>query len=107
MWKRARTLRDARRRAGLSQQRLADRAGTSQATISAYESGRKQPTVATMSRLLAATGTRLRTEAGLALRTPTRSELERRGQILREVLDLAQSLPFQRTEELRYPRIVR
>ena len=49
----------ARREAGLSQAALAERGGTSQATVSAYENGRKQPSVATLSRLLAAAGSRL------------------------------------------------
>jgi transcriptional regulator with XRE-family HTH domain len=52
-------LRDARARAGLTQAELAHRAGTSQATVSAYERGRKTPSVETLVRLLAATGTRL------------------------------------------------
>ena len=56
------TLQAARMRAGLSQTDLARRTGTSQATISAYENGSKQPSVATFSRLLAATGTRLAVE---------------------------------------------
>jgi len=103
----AASLRDARTRAGLSQAQLADRAGTSQATISAYESGRKQPTVATMSRLLAASGARLRTEPGLVVRTPSRRELERRGRILRQVVDFAETFPFRRAADLRYPRLPR
>lgn len=61
-----RTLRAARDRARLSQAELARRAGTSQATVSAYESGAKQPTVLTLGRLLAATGTRLTVEGPVA-----------------------------------------
>src|SRR3954452_16387572 len=57
------TLHAARTRAGLSQAELARRAGTSQATVSAYESGSKQPSVATFSRLLAAAGARLTVES--------------------------------------------
>lgn len=49
----------ARRAAGLSQGELAERAGTSRPTLSAYEHGRKAPTVDTMSRLLAAAGARI------------------------------------------------
>ena len=55
----AATLRTARRESGLSQAELARRAGTSQATISAYESGSKEPALSTLERLLAATGHRL------------------------------------------------
>lgn len=46
----------ARREAGLSQEELARRGGTSRPTLSAYERGRKSPTVATVERLLAQTG---------------------------------------------------
>src|SRR3954468_3148472 len=70
------TLRSARGRAGLTQGELAARAGTSQATISAYESGSKQPSVATFSRLLAAAGARLSVESVDApVREPSRAEL--------------------------------
>lgn len=53
-------IRIARRQAGLTQQALAERASTSQAAISAYESGRRSPSVDTLSRILAATGFELR-----------------------------------------------
>lgn len=43
----------ARRSAGLSQDALAKLAGTSRPTLSAYEHGRKSPTLATAARLLA------------------------------------------------------
>ncbi len=46
----------ARRSAGLSQEELARRAGTSRPTLSAYEHGRKSPTLATASRLVAEAG---------------------------------------------------
>lgn len=49
-------LAQCRAEAGLTQAALAHRAGTSQATISAYESGVKSPSVSTLERLLAATG---------------------------------------------------
>lgn len=49
-------LRNCRERAGLSQQLLADMAGTSQPTVAAYESGRVTPNVSTLDRLLAACG---------------------------------------------------
>jgi transcriptional regulator with XRE-family HTH domain len=53
-------IRMARREAGLSQQQLAARAGTSQAAVSAYESGRRSPSVDTLCRLLAAAGFEVR-----------------------------------------------
>jgi transcriptional regulator with XRE-family HTH domain len=56
----------ARRQAhGLSQRRLALRAGTSQAAIAAIESGRRSPTVETLERLLMALGEELDLEGAI------------------------------------------
>lgn len=52
----AELLERVRQQAGLSQKELATRAGTSRTTISAYEHGRKSPTLATASRLLEQVG---------------------------------------------------
>jgi predicted nucleotidyltransferase/DNA-binding XRE family transcriptional regulator len=52
-------LRDARRRAGLSQSEMARRAQVAQSVISAYESGHREPALSTLARLVAATGQRL------------------------------------------------
>lgn len=49
-------LRKARESAGLSQSELARRAGVAQSVVSAYESGKRQPALPTLSRLIAATG---------------------------------------------------
>jgi transcriptional regulator with XRE-family HTH domain len=49
-------LAEARRAAGLSQDELARRAHTSRPTLSAYEHGRKSPTLETTARLLAEAG---------------------------------------------------
>lgn len=48
--------------AGLTQEELARRAGTSRPTLSAYEHGRKSPTVATFARLLSEAGWELAAE---------------------------------------------
>jgi transcriptional regulator with XRE-family HTH domain len=53
-------IRIARRQAGLTQTELAQRASTSQAAISAYESGRRSPSVETLARILGAAGFELR-----------------------------------------------
>jgi predicted transcriptional regulator len=53
-------LRAARRRARVSQNELATRAGTSQASISDIERGRRQPTVELLNRLLWSCGHVLR-----------------------------------------------
>jgi predicted nucleotidyltransferase/DNA-binding XRE family transcriptional regulator len=55
----ARLIREARLSAGLTQAELAERAGTSQPTIAAYEAGDKVPNVTTLERVLRATGTSL------------------------------------------------
>jgi transcriptional regulator with XRE-family HTH domain len=47
---------------GLTQEELARRAGTSRPTLSAYEHGRKSPTVATFARLLSRAGWELTAE---------------------------------------------
>lgn len=58
----AELLEQARSHAGLSQDELARRAGTSRPTLSAYERGRKSPTMATAARLLAEAGYELAAE---------------------------------------------
>jgi predicted nucleotidyltransferase/DNA-binding XRE family transcriptional regulator len=49
-------LREARRLVGLSQSDVARRAGVPQSVVSEYESGKRQPAVPTLARLVAATG---------------------------------------------------
>ena len=100
-------LRRARLNAGLTQSALAARAATSQATISSYESGGKQPSAQTLSRILGAAGWRLTIEpAALSVITPSRSRLERVSSDLGEVLALAEALPTRHEPDLRYPRLV-
>lgn len=57
------SLRTARTRAGLSQAALAKRAHTSQPAIARYEAGTTAPSIATLERLLAATGSTLELRA--------------------------------------------
>jgi chemotaxis signal transduction protein/DNA-binding transcriptional regulator YiaG len=52
----------ARRRAGLSQRRLAELAGTSQAMVARVERGRQSPSLCTLRRLLAACGANLQVQ---------------------------------------------
>ncbi len=59
-------LRQARKRAGLSQVDLAARAGVTQSVISAYESGQRQPSIPALTRLVGAAGF----ELTLGLRRP-------------------------------------
>jgi ribosome-binding protein aMBF1 (putative translation factor) len=51
---------EARARAGLTQQQLAERMRTTQTVIARLESGRVKPSTRTLERLAAATGMRLR-----------------------------------------------
>ena len=53
-------LRTARDRADLTQQQLADEAGVTQQAISVYETGRQEPTLPTLIKLLAAAGYEMR-----------------------------------------------
>ena len=55
-------LEQVRHRAGLTQEDLAARAGTSRPTLSAYERGKKSPTLATVARLLESAGFELSAE---------------------------------------------
>ena len=56
----ANLIRLARARAGLTQAALAARVGVTQETVSAYERGKRQPTLPTLFRLLDAAGFDLR-----------------------------------------------
>jgi hypothetical protein len=81
-------IRAARDRAALTQGDLAQLAGITQQTISAYETGRREPTLPTLLRLLAAAGFDLRMRLAPA---------DRHDQSLGEFMD---SLPPQRRAEI-------
>ncbi|MBS1869238.1 MAG: helix-turn-helix transcriptional regulator [Actinobacteria bacterium] len=101
-------LRNARARAGLTQAELARRAGTSQATVSAYEHGRKTPSVETLGRLLAAAGARLTAvPASTTVVRPSKAQLARAGRGLVDVMLLAEALPTRHDPELRFPPLTR
>ncbi len=97
----AKTLREARERAGLSLRELASRAGTSHATLSAYEQGRKVPAASTFVRILEASGNavdivlhkRIREMDGIP-----------RGDELVSVLELAAEFPHRASRHLNLPR---
>jgi uncharacterized protein len=101
-------IRAVRQRQGLTQAELATRAGTSQPVVSAYEHGRRDPTVATMAKLIAAGGERLRIEAvadGPGL--PAARTVDERNRRLVDVLSLADAVPpRRRSEVLSAPRLV-
>ena len=90
-----RVLKEARRRAGLSLRELAERAGTSHSTLSAYERGAKTPSVTTLERILRAAGFAL--DLALVPRRDTGRELER-------ALELARHFPARHAPSLDFPR---
>jgi uncharacterized protein len=101
-------LRAVRRRAGLTQAELARRAGTSQPVISAYEHGARDPSVATLRRLVEAGGERLHLGAGPAPSDlpPPRDPAEHAARLL-DVLSLVDAMPVRpRPRLLDGPRIV-
>ncbi|MDA1301692.1 MAG: helix-turn-helix transcriptional regulator [Proteobacteria bacterium] len=93
-------LRESRQRAGLSLRALARRAGTSHATLIAYEKGTKVPSVTTFMRIIGACGLdidfvtsrRVRHQDGLA-----------RGEELAAVLRLAEQFPASVSRQMNYP----
>lgn len=100
-----------RRRRGLSQAELARRAGTSQPVISAYEHGRRDPTVGTLRRLVAAGGEQLRLSADARPDTdlPPPADVHEHARRLLDVLSLADAVPARpgrRSAALDAPRLV-
>jgi transcriptional regulator with XRE-family HTH domain len=91
----------ARRRAGLSLRALARRAGTSHSTLSAYETGRKVPTVETLDRILRAAGFVADVDLEPDVGGPDRAA---RGRELVEVLELAAMFPARHSPKLELPR---
>lgn len=68
-------VRDTRTRAGLSRRALAAKAGVPISTISRIEQEQTDPTVGTLERLIAATGSQLHLHAERTDRSPTLAEL--------------------------------
>ena len=100
------TLRRARQGAGLSLRQLAERAGTSHATLAAYEAGRAVPRTDTLDRILRAAG--YATDIDIVHR-PDATVTERRakGDELRQALELAAMFPARHSKRLRFPPLAR
>ena len=81
-------IREARSRAGLSQAQLAGRAKTSQSAIARYEAGYATPTLATLERILAASGDALVLEVS---RRPPRRRVSKGLAMLRQSRERLQS----------------
>ena len=99
-------IRSARSRSGLSLRALAERAGTSHATLAAYEQGRKVPRADTLVRILTAAGTELVQEP---VRRADRSDEDRvaKGDELVQALRLAGQFPARFRRHLDHPRFGR
>ncbi len=97
-----------RKRQGLTQAELARRAGTSQPVVSAYEHGRRDPTMDTLRKLVEAGGERLHLEAVLPRPDlPPAADPEEHGRRLLDVLSLADAIPRRtRSPHLEAPRLV-
>lgn len=87
----------ARHRTGTSRRELARRAGTSPATVAAYEAGRISPGVDTLDRLVTAAGC----DATVTL--TRRYGGHERGDELRQVLDLAEQFPARHDDHIAAP----
>lgn len=86
-------IRLARLRAGLSKRELARRSGTSPGAIVLYESGAREPSFATLARIVRAAGAEARLSVG-----PRRGgDPAVQGRRLERVLELAEQLPRRRS----------
>lgn len=103
----AEIIRSVRRRAGLTQRQLAERSGTSQPVVSAYEHGQREPSIGTLRRLVGAAGERLVLDARAVpdgIGPPIGPE--EHGRRLLDVLSLADAVPARpRDPVLRAPRL--
>ncbi len=96
----ASTLRNARKRAGLSLRALAGLAETSHSTLAAYEADRKVPTVETLDRIVRAAGFELEVDLAPGVGGPDRTA---RGRELADVLELAALFPARHAKVLEFP----
>lgn len=94
-------IKECRRRAGLTLRSLAERSGTSHATISAYEAGRKVPNVQTLDRIVRAAGYEI--DISLAPRMQSTLVGSTRGDELAAVLLLAEAFPVRHNPVLTAP----
>lgn len=93
---------EIRRVSGLSQAELAKRASLAAPVLSAYEHGRRQPSVAALARVAQAAGLEVR-----LFPASGRAADEHAGRILSDVLDLADLMPYRPRRELSYPPLIR
>jgi len=92
-------LRTVRQRSQLSLRGLAARAGTSHATLSAYESGRKSPSIDTLDRIVRAAGYAI----DISFERRASTSIDDRGRELVDVLVLAEQFPARHSPILECP----
>jgi transcriptional regulator with XRE-family HTH domain len=97
-----RLIREIRHQRGLKQVELARASGVPTTVLSVYEHGRRQPAVAALAQIAASVGMEV-------IVAPAGEEMAdvRRGQILEQVLDLAEQMPYNPRRELSYPPLMR
>ncbi len=93
---------EIRHTAGLSQAELARRCGVQRSVLSAYEHGRRQPSVAALARIARAAGMELKLS-----HLSDEAALERAGRVLIDVIELADRMPSRQRGELTYPPLIR
>lgn len=93
-------IRDVRAASNLSQAELARRAGIPRSVMNVYERGKREPSAEMLARLLNAAGFRLAVEPVTA---PV--DAERAGNILAQVIGLAEALPYRPKPANNYPPI--
>jgi transcriptional regulator with XRE-family HTH domain len=91
---------EIKRRSGLSQAELARRAGIPRSVLNVYLHGRREPGTDALMRIAAGGGFELELAERKGPVDP-----ERAGQILVQVLDLAEALPFRPRSEIPLPSL--
>jgi transcriptional regulator with XRE-family HTH domain len=95
-------IRQIRQESGLKQVELARRSGIQSSVLSAYEHGERQPSVAALVRIAGAAGLEVRVGPSL-----DKMEMLRAGDILAQVIELAEQLPYKPRKDLAYPPLIR
>jgi len=92
-------IKSARERSALTQAELARRAGITRSVLNAYEHGTREPGADTLISIVAA--------AGFDIELRPLLDFEENARTLRDVLRLAERLPFEPSKRLMYPRFPR
>lgn len=91
-------IRTAREQAGISQAELARRVGVARSVMNVYEHGRREPGADVLIHILAATGNELKVVPRVS-----KVDAKRSSQILEQVLELAEVLPYRPRRKLGFP----